>query len=259
MTDIYWSCNSERKRKFDITNCNDQDISKKRRTSKSNNKNKDSDKHIHVDKIKKLIDTQSESMEECAGEDGSEKVYSHDNHIYFYTGIGMSSIISLQKEVQEVINKLLEKSKGLTELEFTVQYPPINLHINSPGGGIFAAFTFIDFMCHIKRKYPNIKFHTIVEGRAASAATLISVTGDKRFITENGYMLIHQLWSLTMGKYNEIIDDMNNLHTLMDRIKHLYTKHATIPNDKLDDILKHDLYWDAETCKKYKLVDEILK
>lgn len=113
-------------------------------------------------------------------------------------------------------------------------------------------------MTQIKRKYPEIKFHSIVEGRAASAATLISVTADKRFITEYGYMLIHQLGSFSFGKYNEIKDDVSNLDTLMERIKQIYRKHAKVPNDQLDEILKHDLYWDANTCKKYKLIDTIL-
>ena len=28
--------------------------------------------------------------------------------------------------------------------------------------------------------------------------------------------------------------------------------------DKLDEILKHDLLWDAETCLKFGLIDEII-
>jgi ATP-dependent protease ClpP protease subunit len=27
---------------------------------------------------------------------------------------------------------------------------------------------------------------------------------------------------------------------------------------KIDEILKHDLLWDAENCKKYGLIDEII-
>ena len=189
---------------------------------------------------------------------GAQLIYSRDNHVYFYTDINTNTMLSLQKEVQTVVDNIVNKAKVIQDMKFTVKHPPLILHINSPGGGIFAAFTFIDFMAHIKRKYPTIKFHSVVEGRAASAATLISVTADKRFITEYGYMLIHQLWSMSFGKYNEIKDDVSNLDRLMERIKRIYLKHSKVPEDQLDEILKHDIYWDAETCKKYKLVDQIL-
>jgi ATP-dependent protease ClpP protease subunit len=185
-------------------------------------------------------------------------IYSNDNHIYFYTVINNRSITMLQKEVQNVINKIIKKSKSAENLGFTIVYPPIVLHINSPGGNVFASFKFIDYMTQIKRKFPEIKFHSIVEGLVASAATFISVTADKRFITEYGYMLIHQLWSCSFGKYNELKDDVSNCDILMERIKNIYRKHAKIPNNQLDEILKHDLYWDSKTCKKYKLVDIIL-
>jgi ATP-dependent Clp endopeptidase proteolytic subunit ClpP len=188
---------------------------------------------------------------------GSDLIFSRENHVYFYTDINNKSILLLQKEVYNVANKIVTKSKELESLECVIKYPAIVLHINSPGGSIFSAFNFIDYMSQTRKKY-GVSFHSIVEGRAASAATLISVTCDKKSITEYGYMLIHQLWSGTHGKYNEIKDDVSNLDSLMNRIKDIYKKHSRIPESQLDEILKHDLYWDAKTCKKYKLVDNIL-
>ena len=72
-------------------------------------------------------------------------------------------------------------------------------------------------------------------------------------------MLIHQLWSATMGKYNEIKDDMENLEKLMKRIKDIYKKHTIVPQKNIDEILRHDIYWDGKTCLKYKLVDQIIQ
>jgi len=37
----------------------------------------------------------------------------------------------------------------------------------------------------------------------------------------------------------------------------LTEKHARIPDRKIDEILEHDLWFDAKTCLKYGLVDEI--
>lgn len=249
-SEIIWGIRSTNKRKFEI--CDDIDeepIEVKRPAKRRVTRSKTTG--LSVIPLDKDETKDHES-------DSGTLIYSSDNHIHFCTDINNTSIINLQKEVQKVINTLLEKSKTVEDLEFTVKFPPIIIHINSPGGSIFAAFKFIDYMTSIKRKHKFIKFHSIVEGRAASSATLISIVADKRFITEYGYMLIHQLWSIAMGKYNEIKDDVTNLDILMDRIKQIYKQYTKVPNDKLDEILKHDLYWDAQTCKKYKLVDTIL-
>ena len=71
-------------------------------------------------------------------------------------------------------------------------------------------------------------------------------------------MLIHQLSSGLYGKYNELEDDMENNKHLMTTIKSIYKRYTTIPMKKLDEILKHDLWFDSKTCLKYGLVDEII-
>lgn len=188
----------------------------------------------------------------------SAHVYSHGNDVYFNVSIDTGSIIALQKVVLEVLEGLTSIYNATSNLGFKVEYPPIVLHINSPGGVVFAAFVFIDFMTQMRKKY-GVKFHTVIEGRAASAATLISVTADRRYITEYGYMLIHQLWGASIGKYNEIKDGITNIDTLMDRIKQIYKTHTKVPEEHLDKILEHDIYWDAKKCRKFALVDEILR
>ena len=62
---------------------------------------------------------------------------------------------------------------------------PIKLHLNSPGGEVKDAFVIVDII--LKSEVP---IYTIIEGESASAATLISVIGHKRYITENSNMLI---------------------------------------------------------------------
>jgi ATP-dependent protease ClpP protease subunit len=44
----------------------------------------------------------------------------------------------------------------------------------------------------------------------------------------------------------------------MKTIKDIYEEHTNIPKKELAKVLKHDLWWDAETCLKYGLIDEII-
>ena len=50
------------------------------------------------------------------------------------------------------------------------------------------------------------------------------------------------------GKYEDLKDDMKNNDLLMKTIKSIYVEHTKIPKRQLNKILKHDLWWDAETC-----------
>ena len=100
--------------------------------------------------------------------------------------------------------------------------------------------------------------HSYIEGAAASAATIISVACKKRFIGKYSKMLIHQLSAGTYGKFTELEDDMENNKHLMDTIKDIYKAYTNLPMKKLNEILKHDLWFDSKTCLDYGLVDEIV-
>ena len=182
-----------------------------------------------------------------------------NNIIYFHTSIDKESIFTLQLKINELIANFKKQSQPSIDLNCTVTWPPIVLDIFSPGGGVFAAFSFIDFMIRTKRNNPQVTFHTIVTGNTASAGTLISVCGDHRSITKYGYMLIHQMQSGCFGKYNELEDDMTNNKNLMKRIKSIYKDHTSVPPHQLDEILKHDLYWNSKKCLEMGLVDDIIE
>ena len=71
-------------------------------------------------------------------------------------------------------------------------------------------------------------------------------------------MLVHQLSGHMWGKYQEMEDDMENSKMLMNKIKDIYKKHTKIPKNKLDEILKRDIWWDAQQCLEYGMIDEII-
>jgi ATP-dependent protease ClpP protease subunit len=97
-----------------------------------------------------------------------------------------------------------------------------------------------------------------VDGFCASAATFLSVVGEKRFMSRHSYMLIHQLSTNFWGKYSEFEDEKQNLDLMMNTIKNVYSEYTKVPMKKLDEILKHDLLWDAKQCLEYGLIDEII-
>jgi len=71
-------------------------------------------------------------------------------------------------------------------------------------------------------------------------------------------MLVHQLSGLMWGKFQEMQDDMENSEMLMKKIKDIYREHTKIPKREMDSLLKHDLWWEAEKCLEFGMIDEII-
>ena len=179
-------------------------------------------------------------------------VYMVDNHLYFRTEVSRDSIDRMNKELiayNRNYDILKEMHKG-----YNVQPKPIYLHITSDGGDLFAGISTVDTIRNLKSRV-----YTYVEGAAASAATIISIAGKKRFIGKNAFMLIHQLSGGMWGKFESMKDDMQNCNLFMDRINEIYGQYTKIPKNILKDILKRDIYMDAKTCLKYGLVDKIIE
>jgi ATP-dependent protease ClpP protease subunit len=179
----------------------------------------------------------------------NEKIHAQLNHIYFYSEVDRQSIhtlINLLKEAEEYCCTLSRVT--------STKIMPIYLHINSFGGCIFSAFNAIDYI-----QASRVPVHTIIEGSTASAGTLISICGTKRYMRPNAHMLIHQLSSECWGKMTEIDDQYNNLKGLMVRIRTLYKNNTSIPDKELRKLLKKDLWLTSDKCIEYNLVDRLWK
>ena len=140
------------------------------------------------------------------------------------------------------------------QLQYNTEIPPpIHLHIQSEGGSLYHTLYIIDLIDNL-----DTDVYTYIDGFAASAATLISVVGKKRFMTKNSLMLIHQLSGTDSGKFNELQDQMSNMSILMSILTNVYLNYTKIDKETLSQLLKKDLWLDSETCLNYGLVDEIL-
>lgn len=171
------------------------------------------------------------------------------NTIYFYSDITPYSVLELNKAL-----KIIDDTNIQNQIERSLKEPnPIYIHINSRGGYSVDGFAAMDNISDCKSKTISI-----VEGIAASAATFLSLVADERWMRRSSFMMIHQLTKGFYGTYSEMEDSKENAALLMRSIKDLYKRTTKLPMKKLDEMLKHDLYFDAETCLKYSMVDKIM-
>ncbi|MFM2010024.1 MAG: Micromonas pusilla virus [Bacteroidota bacterium] len=175
------------------------------------------------------------------------------DHVWFYGGVDESSAMALNRALHELSMRLAPTA--FSSMQEVGSPAPIFLHINSMGGEVFSSFAIADTIERISSLTPVI---TVIEGAAASGATIISTAGAKRLMRKNSYMLIHELSDVHWGKYSRLKDQMTSNDNIMKTIKEWYTAKTKIPAKDLDKILSHDIWWNSKQCLKYGLIDQII-
>ena len=181
----------------------------------------------------------------------NSNVSSDYNKIRFWDEVTGESCQNLIENIKNVENQLTNLKNNYNIEHDNLPY--ITIYINSPGGSVHDALAVVDYI-----KNSQFKFRSVIEGCAASAATMISVVCHDRQITENAMVLIHELSSCSYGKMNEIEINTYSLKKLMDMIINIYLQHTEVNQKYLKKILRHDIYWSAQEALKLKIVDSII-
>lgn len=185
----------------------------------------------------------------------SDTVEAVDNHIYFYADVTTSTVLSLMKILRETDARLqweIWKRNPYPYIK-TVPVLPIYLHIMSNGGELFGGLSLAD-------QIPTIisPVHTIVEGICASAATLISMSGNKRYMLTNGFMMIHQPSTSVWGTYQALKDHAKLADMAMEKLIQFYINHSKSDRRTIEEVLSHDTYLSASEALEYGFIDEIV-
>jgi ATP-dependent protease ClpP protease subunit len=217
----------------------------KKRSYKNNHSNDDSDDEEHEHMTKS----------------GIKPVYRDYNHIYFRGQVTTNSIATLCNLIDEY-NR--EQDSLQASLVTAIVVPkPLYLHITSFGGCLFSGFLGYDYI-----KKSKIPIYTIAEGYTVSSGASLFMAGKRRFMTENSYLLAHQLSETHMGTqtFNETIDNTVNNIEFMTKLYDLYLnniRHHTnkilkkdiLTKEILENHMMHDIYWNYNTCFRYGLTD----
>lgn len=106
----------------------------------------------------------------------------------------------------------------------------LDIYINSPGGSVFDGISIYN---QIKRFDGEKATH--VDGIAASISSVIAMAGDpgKRFIADNGMLMIHDPWSIAFGTAADMRKMADSLDKVRETILDTYVRatdgdHATI-------------------------------
>ncbi len=174
-----------------------------------------------------------------------------DNKIYIYDGIDNKTQMVVMSIIDDIVSEFKAKHEKTARL-FGMIPEVIEVHLNSPGGDVFASFSIYNYL-----KTLPIQTIGIVDGRAFSGASIILCGCTHRVMSENDFVLCHQLRSGVVGTAGNIEDTAENVKEIQAKMKSIYLSETKIPPQVLDEMLKRDIYLDGKKCLEYGLIDEL--
>jgi ATP-dependent protease ClpP protease subunit len=187
---------------------------------------------------------------ECDRPHEEEFIRVQGSDVFFHTEVCEATVLEFMVKMKKLQKELLHK---YLDLDLDMK-PEIRVFIRSDGGDLHAGLSAMDFLHGLR----SVKVSTIADGVCASAATFILLGGRHRYMRQNSYILIHQLnMDGTWGKFEDFKDQMANLEQFMNKFRKIYHYETLIPDDKLEEILKRDVYMDSTKCLEWNIVDDI--
>ena len=167
-------------------------------------------------------------------------------HVYMYGEVDSESCLKLVNTLLEEERTQLAKRGG--------KLTPIHLHVQSGGGALTPALHVCDVIDAM-----TVPVHTFVEGTVASAASLITVVADKRYMTKRSTLLLHQP-SMELGelRYDMLTDKLYNVQLLYKSMVDLYVDHSKLRRTDVEALLATEKYLTAAQAKERGLVDVVL-
>lgn len=129
---------------------------------------------------------------------------------------------------------------------------PLNLHLNSPGGDVFDG---VAVYSALKRREDETT--VIVDGLAASIASVIALGADRVVMAPKSKMMIHDGWTAAAGNAQDFRKLIDLLDETSDTIASVYADKAGGGTEFWRERMRAETWYNAEEALAAGLIDEI--
>lgn len=131
----------------------------------------------------------------------------------------------------------------------------LTVHINSPGGDVFAGVAIYNAL----KDYSKGKVVVKVDGLAASIASVVAMAGDEIIMSPGSMMMIHNPWSIGVGSSDELRKAADTLDQIKDSILPIYTERSGMSEDEVKDLMDAETWMTAEKAVELGFADTVQK
>jgi ATP-dependent Clp endopeptidase proteolytic subunit ClpP len=130
----------------------------------------------------------------------------------------------------------------------------LTLRINSPGGDVFTAMNIYNA---IKRRDQPVT--CVVDGLAASAASLIAMAGDRIVMNDASMLMIHNSHTLALGDRHEMIATAEILAKVDDTLASIYAARSGASLEDVHAIMDRETWMTASEAISQNYCDEVVE
>lgn len=130
----------------------------------------------------------------------------------------------------------------------------IVVNINSPGGDVFAGVAAYNLLVD----HPA-EVHIVVHGLAASAASLITMAGDKVIMGDGSFLMIHNAWTLAVGDTREMAKVSRVLAQIDKEMAGIYAARADMDAAEVKTLMDVETWFSASDAIEAGFADETAK
>lgn len=127
------------------------------------------------------------------------------------------------------------------------------VHIHSPGGDVDEGFAIHDILVASGKE-----IETRIEGLCASIATVISLAGSVRLITENSEFMIHTPFGINEGDADEMQKYTDQLKAVEEKILDFYVKKTGSDKEAIQAMMKSETWLSANQALELGFVTDII-
>lgn len=126
----------------------------------------------------------------------------------------------------------------------------IVVRINSPGGDVFDGIAIYN-----RLKQHKAKITVIVDGLAASIASIIALAGDEIHIGEGALFMVHLPWTMAYGNRMELDNTVSRLMDVEEQMIGIYTKKTGLDRAEIKAMLEAETWLNADEAIEKGFVD----
>lgn len=147
---------------------------------------------------------------------------------------------------------------GVTAADFirdvaTIEADDITIRINSYGGDVFEGIAILNSI-----RGMDATTTVIVDGIAASIASVIAMGGDKVVMNQNAQMMIHNAWKIGVGNADELQRIVDGLRSMSSNIATIYAAKAGGEPADWQALMNAETWYNADEAVAAGLADEAI-
>jgi ATP-dependent Clp protease protease subunit len=170
-----------------------------------------------------------------------------------FSRLQMDRVIFLGTGIDDRVANIIQAQ--LLYLENVDKTAPVQMYINSPGGGVYAGLGIYDTMQYIQ---PEVA--TICTGMAASMGAVLLCAGEagKRSALKHSRVMIHQPLGGAQGQASDMEINLKQMLMLKKELYDIISNHSGQPFEKVEQDSDRDFWMTSTEAKEYGMIDEVL-